>query len=58
MTKPELSSAGFNQLVGLELAGMQGDCYVVELAVKAHHLSGASKVHGGVYMTMLDTAMT
>lgn len=57
MSESPWADGGVNNLIGLKLRGMQDGHYVVELAVKAHHLSGANKVHSGVYMVMLDTAM-
>lgn len=57
MSESEWDNIGFNNLIGIELVGMQDGRYVVELAIEGHHLSGANKVHGGVYMAMLDTAM-
>ena len=57
MSDFELTDTGFNNLLGLDLVGMEDDYYVVELNIEAQHLNLANKVHGGIYMAMLDVAM-
>lgn len=48
---------GFNALLGIRLCGASDDCYVLELDIAPQHLHAAGRVHGGVYLTLLDTAM-
>jgi len=53
----ETANGGFNSLLGLELKGFQGDDYCIELMLGPQHLHEANGVHGGVYLSLLDTAM-
>jgi uncharacterized protein (TIGR00369 family) len=48
---------GFNELLGMELKGLIDDTYVVELAIGPQHLHVRGGVHGGVYLSLLDTVM-
>jgi uncharacterized protein (TIGR00369 family) len=50
-------SDGFNSLLGIELRGVRGDCYELELEITAQHLHAAGRVHGGVYLALLDTVL-
>ncbi|WP_374973356.1 PaaI family thioesterase [Spongiibacter marinus] len=49
---------GFNELVGLRLCGGDAERYFIELDVKACHCHDAGFVHGGVYLSLLDTVMS
>lgn len=49
--------ASFNELLGLQLLGAENGGYRLELAIAPHHLNGVGGVHGGVYLTLLDTVM-
>jgi uncharacterized protein (TIGR00369 family) len=49
--------AGFNELLGIQLKGADGAGYRLELEIDQRHLNGAGGVHGGVYLSLLDTAM-
>lgn len=51
-------TAGFNAFLEMELKGVIGDEYIVELNVDARHLHDAGQVHGGVILALLDTAMS
>jgi uncharacterized protein (TIGR00369 family) len=48
---------GFNALLGIQLRGVRGDCYELDLDVAPRHLHAAGRVHGGVYLALLDTVM-
>ncbi|MCX7057604.1 MAG: PaaI family thioesterase [Proteobacteria bacterium] len=52
-----LGGTGFNEFLGIELHGEEGDAYVLELQIGPHHLHDAGGVHGGVYLSLLDTVM-
>jgi uncharacterized protein (TIGR00369 family) len=52
-----LPTHGFNALLGLELKGSQNGDYVLELLIGPGHLNEAGGVHGGVYLSLLDTVM-
>ena len=45
------------QDLGLDCRGFDGDEYVVGLAIETRHLNIGGIVHGGVYCSLLDTAM-
>lgn len=47
----------FTRELGIETVRTEGGECVMELDVEPRHLSNASRVHGGVYFTMLDTVM-
>lgn len=49
--------SGFNELLGLHIVGPVGDRFIVELDADARHLHRLGRVHGGVYLSLLDTAM-
>lgn len=53
----ETSTAGFNGYMGFELLGERDGEFEVALEVRPHHLHEAGRVHGGVYLALLDTAM-
>lgn len=48
---------GFNELLGIRLRGACDDCYALELDIEPQHLHAAGRVHGGVYLALLDTVM-
>jgi len=48
----------FNDHIGLDILGFQGERYVIELTIGAQHRNRYGIVHGGVLFTMLDTAMS
>jgi len=43
--------------LGLVPVGFEGDEYIVELPLEQRHLNIGGIVHGGVYCSLLDTAM-
>jgi uncharacterized protein (TIGR00369 family) len=47
----------FTESLGFRARGMQGDAFVIELAIERRHLSRAERVHGGVLFSLLDTAL-
>ena len=49
---------GFNELLGLEVLKPREGRVTVQLRLTEKHLHGAGQVHGGVYMALLDTAMS
>jgi len=49
--------SGFNELLGVELKGEKGEQYLLELLVGPQHLHQGGGVHGGVYLSLLDTVM-
>ena len=52
-----MTNLDFNQALGMKFVETtEGDC-VLELEVVARHMSAAGRVHGGVFFTMVDTAM-
>jgi len=52
-----MANMEFTRFLGMELARMEdGECEMT-LAVESRHMSTAERVHGGVFFTMLDTAM-
>ena len=52
------AEVGFNRLVGLKIIGPQDGIFVLELPITENHLHSAGKVHGGVYLMLLDTVMS
>ena len=52
-----IATQGFNALLGIQLLGERDGVYVLELPVGPQHLHEAGRVHGGVYLALLDTAM-
>ena len=48
----------FHELVGPLYAAERGDRTVVGLRVEEKHLNGGNILHGGMYFTLLDTAMS
>ncbi len=51
------AETGFNQLLGVRLKGLEGNHYVIELDVTEQHLHRAGRVHGGIYLSLLDIVM-
>ncbi len=49
---------GFNRLIGIKMIGLQDGVFVLELPITENHLHSAGKVHGGVYLLLLDTVMS
>ena len=49
---------GFNELLDIHFCGYGEGVYRLELAVGPQHLHSAHSVHGGVYLTLLDTVMS
>lgn len=47
----------FTRQIGMRTVRMQDGACVIELELAAVHQSTARRVHGGVFFTMLDTAM-
>lgn len=58
-TTDDLSSGtgDFIQRLGCDDIGMQGDAYTVELELDERHMSIADRAHGGVFFSLLDTAL-
>jgi uncharacterized protein (TIGR00369 family) len=50
--------APFNALLGVRFISWSEGKAQLQLAVTRDHLNGASAVHGGVFATMLDNAVT
>ena len=50
-------SMEFTDEMGVEMLGMQGDRFVLELELSERHMSRARRAHGGVLFTLLDTAL-
>ncbi len=48
----------FNELLDIQFRGYQYDVYRLELAVRPQHLHSAGNVHGGVFLSLLDTVMS
>lgn len=48
----------FHELVGPLYATQRGERTVVGLRVSEKHLNGVGIIHGGMYLMLLDTAMT
>ncbi|CAA0102978.1 Uncharacterised protein [Halioglobus japonicus] len=48
----------FNELLDIQFRGYQNDVYQLELEVGPQHLHSAGSVHGGVFLTLLDTVMS
>lgn len=46
---------GFRDLVGYELVDWSDDLAIVKLTLRRQHTNRSGFVHGGVYMTLLDT---
>tara|TARA_R110002072_G_scaffold50399_15_gene135837 strand:+ start:326 stop:739 length:414 start_codon:yes stop_codon:yes gene_type:complete len=55
---PESAVTGFNELLDIHFCGYGEGVYRLELAVGPQHLHSAHSVHGGVYLTLLDTVMS
>ena len=52
-----MSESDFNHSLGIEFAESDvGECEV-RLDVEARHMSAAARVHGGVFFSLVDTAM-
>ena len=50
--------APFNALLGVRFISWSEGKAQLQLAITRDHLNGASAVHGGVFATMLDNAVT
>ncbi|OWU69453.1 PaaI family thioesterase [Marinibacterium profundimaris] len=55
--KPEVP-APFNALLGVRFISWSDDMAELQLTITHDHLNGAFAVHGGVFATMLDNAVT
>lgn len=55
--KPEVP-APFNALLGVRFISWSDDMAELQLTITHDHLNGAFTVHGGVFATMLDNAVT
>ena len=55
--KPEVT-APFNALLGVRFVSWSEGRAELQLKITCDHLNGAFAVHGGVYATMLDNAVT
>lgn len=49
---------GFNKLLGIRFCGGEKGQYQLELTVCPEHWHEAGLVHGGVYLSLLDTVMS
>jgi uncharacterized protein (TIGR00369 family) len=49
--------AEFTRQMGVEIVGMEDDCFILELELADQHMSRAERAHGGVLFTLLDTAL-
>lgn len=49
---------GFNELLGIHFCGGEKGQYQLELTVGPQHCHQAGLVHGGVYLSVLDTVMS
>ncbi|WP_019528259.1 PaaI family thioesterase [Dasania marina] len=54
----EASIEGFNELLGVRFNGGEKGLYQLELTVGPQHHHDAGLVHGGVYLSLLDTVMS
>ena len=52
-----MSESDFNELVGMEMVETGEGGFEVRLDVEARHKSPAARVHGGVFFSLIDTAM-
>lgn len=52
-----MTESDFNHYVGMEFVEIDGGDCELRLEVEARHMSAAARVHGGVFFTMVDTAM-
>ena len=52
-----MADVEFTRYLGMELVRMEDGVCVMRLDVGAVHQSTAERVHGGVFFTMVDTAM-
>ncbi|MBC7140296.1 MAG: PaaI family thioesterase [Defluviimonas sp.] len=55
--KPEIP-APFNAMLGVRFVSWSEGKAELQLPIRRDHLNGAFAVHGGVYATMLDNAVT
>lgn len=58
MTLEGVPERDFNEVTGLDFIGLRDGSYVIDLQVGPRHHNVRGIVHGGVYCTLLDTAMT
>ena len=56
-TTAEAGVHTFADFIGARLVKADGEEVVAELAIEPHHRNLARIVHGGVYMSLLDSAM-
>ncbi len=54
----EKQKTGFNELLGIRFCGGEKGHYQLELTVGPEHCHEAGLVHGGVYLSLLDTVMS
>jgi acyl-CoA thioesterase len=54
----EGQKTGFNELLGIHFCGGEKGEYKLELTVGPKHCHQAGLVHGGVYLSLLDTVMS
>ena len=47
----------FNKILGMEFVRAEGGECEIRLDVDERHMSSAARVHGGVFFTLVDTAM-
>lgn len=47
----------FNKILGMEFVRAEGGECEIRLDVDDRHMSAAARVHGGVFFTLVDTAM-
>lgn len=50
-------TAPFNRHLGIEFVGYHADGVSLRLRVRPHHQNGAGVVHGGVMLSLADTAL-
>jgi len=49
---------GFNQHLGIQLGSGADGLFELQLTVEEKHCNQAGRIHGGVYMSLLDTVMS
>jgi acyl-CoA thioesterase len=52
-----MNEPDFNHSVGMSFTRREGGECELQLEVEPRHMSAAGRVHGGVFFTMVDTAM-
>ena len=53
-----MAVTSFNELLDIRFCGHENGVFKLELAIGAQHLHGSGGVHGGVFLTLLDTVMS